>query len=141
MGPKKIADLSGVSIDPLGYGTLPQVADEIIPGGVHGYGRALGGASSTVKKAAGWWEKRQLAKNAALKLMEPAWYRDKRWQQAKYVSTIDLDISSMRSVSMAGMVAIQRQRNFDRQLALEERALAETMQEKIWEKAFGDDDD
>lgn len=143
-GPKKIAELAGINLDPLANGATAATADELIPGGVHDYGRGLKSVSSASNRFSGWWEKQQLARSTALKIMDPEWYREKRRQQANYVHTLDLDLAALHSVSMAGKVAIQRERNFARQLAMEERSLNLNLQEKLWKNALGDgggDDD
>lgn len=138
-GPSKIAEMAGLDLDPLASGGVARMADELLPGGAWGGGGLKGFAGAT-KKAAGWWEKRQLARKAALKLFDPEWFRKKRSQEAKYVGCIDLDIAVLHSVSVAGKVAIMRKRNYQRQEQLEENAINLRLQEKLWVEAFGDDD-
>lgn len=141
-GPKKIAELAGVNLDPLANGGMAARADELIPDGMDDYGQNLRSVSATSKRVAGWWEKQQLARATALKIMDPEWHREKRRQQANYIHTLDLDLAALHSVSLAGKVAIQRERNFQRQLAMEELSFSLNLQEKLWKNAFaGDYDD
>jgi len=129
-GPAKIAEMAGITTNPLESGTRLGGADLLTDG--FGIPRAAGGAKRTI----GWWEKRQLARNAALKLLDPEWLRDKRRHEAKYINHLDLDIAAFQSVSLAGKVAMQRERNFQQQLAYEENSIARNLQEKLWNAGF-----
>lgn len=136
-GPKKIAQLAGIELNPMYGGFTAATADDLIPS----TGRSVGPrASSSNPKPPGFYERKGLKKLNLIKFFAPEWYTDKRRDEAKAVHYFDLDLSTMKSVSIAGKVAIQRERNFHRQLQLEEDRLNLRLQERMWTAAnLGDD--
>lgn len=116
-GPEKVAKLAGIGIDPLNE-TYP--TSGLVP---HG--------PSPAESAVAYAQKR-IFKFNLLKQLNPGWFTDKRRAQAKYVGRLDLDLASMHSVSLAGKVAFQRERQFQRSLDEEGSYLKRELEEEIF---------
>jgi hypothetical protein len=75
-------------------------------GSLTGSGAVAGVGASTS------WATREKAKISLLKMLNPKWFEQKRRMAAKNVNRLDIDIASFQSVSMAGKIAMQRERNY-----------------------------
>lgn len=75
------------------------------------------------------WALESLTRLKMLKTIAPSWFEQSRRQQSHNVYVLDVDLASLRSVSPAMKIAIQRERQFQRSIELEERSLSIRAQE------------
>lgn len=78
------------------------------------------------------WQQVEYARLLALKALRPEWWEAKRRLSAYHVSALDVDIAGFQSVSMSAKLAMQRERNYEQQLAMEERSLLQRINEEAF---------
>jgi hypothetical protein len=126
VGPEAVAKQAGVNLDPFALGGVSRAG--LVSG-------SLGAAVPDVASSPAFYEKQQLARIKLLKFLNPKWLQESRRDSAKYVSQIDMDLAVLRSVSLAGKVTIQRERNYQRELDREETWASHRLQERLFEAA------
>ena len=122
VGPETVAKQSGLSLDVFGAsGLMPQPS--------------LLSIGAIAASGAGAWEKKKLFQINILKTLNPEWFKAQRRENAKHVGQLDVSIAALRSVSVAGKISMQRERNYQTQMANEEKWLNFRLQERLFEDA------
>ena len=102
--PEKVLKAAGVEASQLG---------QLTPSG----GIISGGLNATTYGSPGLpWYKAEKARVLAMRTFAPWLLEKKRRRQAYHVGSLDVNIASLRSVSPAAKIAMQRELNYRRQL-------------------------
>lgn len=132
VGPEQIAKDAGIELNPLhGTGRYVNLLDDI--------GEGISGPNPTGvdKLDPAVWERKKLKTLRALRWFKPAFFEQKRRDDAKRVYELDLNIASLRSCSLAGKVAMQRELNYHKNLLEEEDSLKLRLEEKFFDDKLG----
>lgn len=133
VGPEQIAKDAGFSLDPLeGWqGSDHSLLDDI------GEGIAGPDLNSVNVDPVSWEKKKKLSVLRAMRWFKPAFFEQKRRDEAKHISVLDLNIASLRSCSVAGKVAMQRELNYQKNILEEEASLKLRIEERFFDDKFG----
>ncbi|MFT3987205.1 hypothetical protein [Aestuariivirga sp.] len=82
------------------------------------------------------WAAREVAKWNALSILKPLWHERKLRRHASRVYALDIDLVSMRSMSLAARVAIQKERNFSRMEGETRQDYIDQHAEGVFNEAF-----